>query len=173
MKKGTCSNCKVDNSNIINHTKMLCIDCNEKRLHSNGNKKYICNVEIKKEFNLWSEILSKLKVKRPRIKQISTKQEFIKIKIKEAYQKVDENWGGKCDGCKQMIQCDHSHLIPLSYSKEFAADVRNIKHHCRECHLKWESHDLKQMVQLCDFTSNMQFIKNNCIIYYNLLIHKR
>lgn len=65
----------------------------------------------------------------------------------------------QCEGCGGFFDTiDRSHKIPLSKSSELAAMPGNIRLFCRECHLRWESTNAVQMIELNCFVSDMEFL---------------
>lgn len=65
----------------------------------------------------------------------------------------------QCEGCGGFFDTiDRSHKIPLSKSSELAAMPGNIRLFCRECHLRWESTNAVQMIELNCFVEDMQFL---------------
>ena len=65
----------------------------------------------------------------------------------------------QCEGCGGFFDTiDRSHKIPLSKSSELAAMPGNIRLFCRECHLRWESSNAVQMIELNCLVEDMQFL---------------
>ena len=65
----------------------------------------------------------------------------------------------QCEGCGGFFDTiDRSHKIPLSKSSELAAMPGNIRLFCRECHLRWESSNAAQMIELNCFVADMEFL---------------
>ena len=64
-----------------------------------------------------------------------------------------------CEGCGNFFDTiDASHKIPLSKSSELAAMPGNIRLFCRGCHLRWESTNAAQMIELNCLVEDMQFL---------------
>lgn len=111
------------------------------------------------------------------INPVSKKKSKALSKKTKSYQSIDEEREHVCSGCgRSNVSLSHSHLIPVSFDKQFESDKRNIKLHCMgssdSCHRKWESHNLKLMKQLLDYEESMEYIKEVCPQYYNKLIVK-
>ena len=85
-------------------------------------------------------------------------REITKTKIELTEAALD---GGfcQCEGCGGFFDTiDRSHKIPLSQSSELAAMPGNIRLFCRECHLRWESSNAVQMIELNCLVEDMQFL---------------
>ena len=91
---------------------------------------------------------------------------------KKAYEIVDNNWDGICTGCGVEKPCTHSHIIPISEDLNLESEPENITHHCMDCHLKWESHNILIMNELLDFKKNMKYIQKMNLLYYNRIFNK-
>lgn len=66
---------------------------------------------------------------------------------------------GECEGCGNFFDTlDCSHVVPLSQSSELAAMPENIRLLCRGCHIKWESMNAVQMIELNCFLPDMRFL---------------
>jgi hypothetical protein len=107
------------------------------------------------------------------MRKISKKYQERLKKKKETYAKFDEENDGICKGCGRFLPGSHSHLIPISESKDLESVVENITWHCIEtCHSRWESHNIEEMSKMLDFEDNMSYIQKVKPLYYNRLINK-
>ena len=106
------------------------------------------------------------------MKQISKKQSIINRELKKVYKEIYYDRGQFCTGCGTSENLSHSHLIPRSRRSDLTTDKRNITYHCLSmggtvgCHDKWEG---KQRVELLDYVSNMEYIKEVDNEYYYLI----
>ena len=66
------------------------------------------------------------------------------------------------EGCGGFFDTiDRSHKIPLSRSSELAAIPGNIRLFCRACHIRWESSNALQMIELRCFVEDMAYLLDN------------
>jgi hypothetical protein len=108
-------------------------------------------------------------MKRTPLKRQSKKRQRINQEKRRIYQELgsEENWiESICSGCEQRKPLSHSHIIPISEAPELENEKKNIKPHCCECHLEWESHNIERMRKLKDFKENMTYIYNIKPLYY-------
>lgn len=107
------------------------------------------------------------------MKKISDKQKKEKRRLSIIYNEIAEERGHYCSGCgRSDVPLSHSHLIPRSRRPDLITDKRNITYHCLSmggtvgCHDKWEGN---QRVELLDYQSNMEYIKEVDKEYYYLI----
>jgi len=63
---------------------------------------------------------------------------------------------GGCGGFFKNLDC--SHKISLSKSAQLASAPENIRLLCRQCHLRWESLNANERIELKCFVQDMRFL---------------
>ena len=109
------------------------------------------------------------------MKKVSKKQSKINNELKKVYKRMSETRGHYCTGCgRSNVPLSHSHIIPRSRRPDLVCDINNITYHCvigpdnsKGCHIIWES---KERYKLLDYHKNMEYILENDIEYYHLII---
>ena len=109
------------------------------------------------------------------MKKVSKKQSKINNELKKVYKLISETRGYYCTGCgRSNVPLSHSHIIPRSRRPDLVCDINNITYHCligpdnsKGCHSIWES---KERYKLLDYHKNMEYILENDLEYYYLII---
>ena len=109
------------------------------------------------------------------MKKVSKKQSKINNELKKVYKLISETRGHYCTGCgRSNVPLSHSHIIPRSRRPDLVCDINNITYHCligpdnsKGCHSIWES---KERYKLLDYHKNMEYILENDLEYYYLII---
>ena len=107
------------------------------------------------------------------IKKVSKKQSLVNRELTKVYKEIAEERGHYCTGCgRRDLPLSHSHIIPRSRRPDLVTDKRNITYHCLDsngrvgCHTIWEG---VERYQLLDYMSNMSYIMEVDLEYYNLI----
>lgn len=109
---------------------------------------------------------SRGKLKKTPLKKVSSKRAKRNREKTKTYEELDKDFNGVCSGCGQRKwPITHSHLVPESYNADLVSEKKNIRHHCMECHLKWEVNS-REASEMLDYTKNIQRIKELDYSYY-------
>lgn len=98
------------------------------------------------------------KIKQQSKKGAQQAREVTKVKREVTEAALD---GGfiECQGCGSFFDTiDRSHKVALSHSGTLASDPDNLRLLCRSCHMKWESMDAQQMIELDCFLEDMHYL---------------
>lgn len=169
-----CSKCDK-NKPIVNRSKWLCDDCNYLRLHNGVSRAQVYQDRAK----------TRVEQKVPKLNKISTRQKYVNqqtVKEKEIKEKLsalkleieieaqqDNHY--YCWGCgKGEKGLDKSHILSVKQRKDLELEKTNINLLCRDCHMKWEGGDIKEMIMLNCFEKDILYIKEKDTGRYNKLI---
>ena len=87
----------------------------------------------------------------------ATQVTAMKARVKEGA--ADGDSFVRCEGCYRYFKgLDASHKVSLARSAELAASAENIRLLCRECHMKWESSVVTEMIELRCFEEDMEYL---------------
>lgn len=97
------------------------------------------------------------------IKQQTKKEKEVKSKLSEIKTAIDmdevQNGTYYCKGCgHSKVGLDKSHILAVGQRKDLELDKNNMRLHCRNCHMDWESNDIVRMVRLQCFEDDLQYI---------------
>ncbi len=181
MIKEKCSKCNID-SYIVNRTHKLCDDCNQIRLHG-SNRNGTNKIKASKINDRRKTII----YKKPVFKK-TEKQQIIDKKYSEVVKEILSERDPCCETCgKHNMPLSISHTISRKRCKEInridlITDKENLVVECfgapssypTECHNLWEINNLKKIQEINPemLRKKMQFIKQNDLQLYNILIEK-
>lgn len=153
-----CKGCNIDKK-IVNKWFMLCIECNNERLHgSKFGKQHNKSISKRGVFKT-----SKNKKKQKSISFNISKQNIdceksTYQKDNEFYKKCFDTFLHLCEECgktqpqyfydengKVANRYRYSHIVPKSIAPELRHELENINDLCVECHNKWEGADKVDM----------------------------
>lgn len=103
----------------------------------------------------------------------SKKQRQIDAKLKKLFMNVIlPKFNGRCSGCLWTRNLTPSHVIRRSKRPDLVLEPRNVKPHCIDCHVSWDSGNPQEMKKLLDYEDNMEYIKEVDPCYYERLKSK-
>lgn len=154
---------------VVNKKYGLCIQCNYKRLHGGKTKAQVIADRLAKAFlpatGTPVERPTTTMYRQKPIKQRSTKQERINRAIAAVYAKMDATQPMICLCCGDP-RVTHSHILPRSQYKTFAANPRNIVYQCVTHHDIWEHGPLEAVEQLGNFNTILDRIEELAPYYF-------
>lgn len=152
-----CSNCNKIKP-IVNKKHHLCPECNRERLDAQSSKK-----QAKK-------IRKKIREERGNPNDYS-----IRAKL---YEEIASEREWVCSGCGKRDHLSHSHIISVKKRKDLEFVKENIVYDCMSmgeqegCHDKWESGNIKKMMEVVNFNERISYIRKTDESYFNLLMTK-
>lgn len=164
-----CKGCKKPKF-IVNKKRFLCDDCNCIRLH--GKSRLELTIQNSKPISRSSIKIASGTSKSNREIEI---KKTLKL-LKESIHKDNQNHNTyNCQGCGisgYTVHLDCSHILSVKQRKDLELIKDNIQLLCRNCHNDWESWEIKKMLNLHCFKSNLDYLKYNDQIRYNKLLIK-
>lgn len=178
-KSGSCVGVGCNSNMIVNRTYWLCVKHNHERIHGESIEDTARKQQLKyqEKYKQKQEVKGKigfggmLKIKQSTTKESKQKADLSKVKLKIRLEAI-QNDTYYCKGCGKGGDLDCSHILSVRERKDLECDEENMNLFCRDCHNKWESNDIEQMLELLSFEKDLLYIMKHDTKKYNKILNK-